>query len=200
MKKRCDEQQSGGRATAMQPRQPQLQPSPAQRCHPDPLSIAFSFLSLLDFTRSSRVCRTWFAASQRKTAWPQPSLMQLADFSQEHGRVLSLDLTGRGVSIVSRVSLIRQRLQRLLDSDVRLRISALRLSWNLAPRSFAGAGGGAAGADELTPFQPRLPHTIRTVAASSQSTEHRLRLFGCNSVDQLALQPASPLHHSADAR
>ncbi len=75
-------------AVALPLAQPQLQPSPAQRCHSDPLSIALSFLDSADFANAARTCRQWAVASRRKTAWPQLSIAQLADFSVQPGRLL----------------------------------------------------------------------------------------------------------------
>ncbi len=77
----------------------QLQSSPAQRCHPDPLSIALSFLDRADFGNAARTCRQWAAASRRKSAWPAPqSIAQLADFSVQTSRLLHCGTFLRGDS------------------------------------------------------------------------------------------------------
>ncbi len=74
------------RRTLGRPQRPQ--PSQAQRCHPDPLSIVLSFLDAADFANAARTCRQWAAASRRKSAWPRPGIAQLADFSQQYGRAV----------------------------------------------------------------------------------------------------------------
>ena len=48
---------------------PQLQ-SLAQRCHPDPLSLAFAFLTPYEMAAASGACRSWHAGAERSTAWP----------------------------------------------------------------------------------------------------------------------------------
>ncbi len=69
-----------------------LHPSPAQRCHPDPLSIALSFLHTADFARSSRACRQWLSASQRHTSWPQLGIDELARFPPVLPRCFTVDV------------------------------------------------------------------------------------------------------------
>ena len=68
--------------------------SPAQRCHPDPLSVSLSFLDLAEWAVSDRVCRSWRAASQRNTAWPLLSDEQLSrlELDQSIPRCLYMDV------------------------------------------------------------------------------------------------------------
>ncbi len=101
---------------------PQLQSSPAQRCHPDPLSIALSFLDSTDFANAARACRQWAVASCRKTAWPQPSVAQLADFSVEPGRLLR-----QGFIRGSLQSPLIRTLDNVMRSGARSSITALSL-------------------------------------------------------------------------
>ena len=70
-KRQPNDDEGGEESSVKRVSRPPLKPlSPAQLCHPDHLSLAFSFLTPRNLATAIGACRSWHAGGERHTAWP----------------------------------------------------------------------------------------------------------------------------------
>lgn len=96
--------------------------SPAARCHPDVLSVVFSFLPLPLFARAARVCRSWHQACSLQSSWPSLVNLPTPDSLQRRQARLNFDFPGSDVAS----SIASPELDNLLRSLVWRRVQSLR--------------------------------------------------------------------------